>query len=90
MLFNAFRLHYLQVLCQSSLCKGDYVCITYLVLQQQLGHVNGRKLGSRQDEAFFLCLASPHPMLRTCSFSRFFYLRLLLAQFWYIIVYLKG
>jgi hypothetical protein len=30
------------------LCKEDHACLTYLMLQRQLSHLNGRKLGNRQ------------------------------------------
>jgi hypothetical protein len=32
----------------SRLCKADDVCLTYLMLQWQLSHLNGRKLDHRQ------------------------------------------
>jgi hypothetical protein len=43
-----FLLHYIQVLCQSRLCKADHDHLTYLMLQRQLSHLNGRKLDHRQ------------------------------------------
>jgi hypothetical protein len=43
-----FLLHYVQVFCQSRLCKADHVYLTYLMLQRQLSHLNGRKLDHRQ------------------------------------------
>jgi hypothetical protein len=39
--------HYIQVLCQSRLCKADHVYLTYLMLQRQLSHLNGCKLDRR-------------------------------------------
>jgi hypothetical protein len=39
-----FLLHYIQVLCQSWLCKVAHACLTYLMPQRQLRHLNGRKL----------------------------------------------
>jgi hypothetical protein len=38
------RLDYLQILCHSRLCKADHIYLTYLMLQRQLSHLNGRKL----------------------------------------------
>jgi hypothetical protein len=43
-----FLMYYIQVLCQPRICKGDHVYLTYLMLQRQLGHLNGRKLDRRQ------------------------------------------
>jgi hypothetical protein len=34
----------IQVLCQYRLCKEDHAYLTYLMLQRQLSHLNGRKL----------------------------------------------
>jgi hypothetical protein len=42
-----FLLHYTQVLCQSRLYR-DHAYLTYLMLQRQLSHLNGRKLDHRQ------------------------------------------
>jgi hypothetical protein len=39
-----FLLHYTQVLRQYRLYRVDYVYLTYLMLQRQLNHLNGRKL----------------------------------------------
>jgi hypothetical protein len=39
-----FLLLSIQVLCQSRLCKADHAYLTYLTLQRQLTHLNGRKL----------------------------------------------
>jgi hypothetical protein len=36
-----FVLHYIQVLCQYRLCKADLAHLIYLILQQQLSHLNG-------------------------------------------------
>jgi hypothetical protein len=41
-------LHYIQVLCQSRHCRADHVYSTYLMLQRQFSHWNGRKLDRRQ------------------------------------------
>jgi hypothetical protein len=38
----------IQDLCQYRLCKADHVYLTYLILQWQLSHLNGRKLDHRQ------------------------------------------
>jgi hypothetical protein len=38
-----FLLQYIQV-CQYMLCKADHAYLTYLMLQRQLSHLNGRKL----------------------------------------------
>jgi hypothetical protein len=43
-----FLLHYIQVLCQYRFCKALHAYLTYLMLQRQLSHVNGRKLHHRQ------------------------------------------
>jgi hypothetical protein len=43
-----FLLHYTQVLCQYRLCETDHAYLTYLMLQRQLSHLNGRKLEHRQ------------------------------------------
>jgi hypothetical protein len=32
----------------SSFCNGDHAYLTYLMLQRQLSHLNGRKLDHRQ------------------------------------------
>jgi hypothetical protein len=45
---NFFLLHYIQVLCQYRLCKADHAYLTYLMLQRQFSHLNGRKLDHRQ------------------------------------------
>jgi hypothetical protein len=36
------------VLCQYRLYRADHAYITYLILQRQLSHLNGRKLDHRQ------------------------------------------
>jgi hypothetical protein len=41
-------LHYAQVLCQYRLCRAYHACLTYLLLQQQPSHLNGRKLNHLQ------------------------------------------
>jgi hypothetical protein len=41
-------LHYIHVLCQPRLCKADHAYLTYLMLQRQRCHVNGRKTHHRQ------------------------------------------
>jgi hypothetical protein len=43
-----FHLRYTQVLCQYRLCKVGHAYLTYLTLQRQLSHLNGRKLEHRQ------------------------------------------
>jgi hypothetical protein len=43
-----FLLHYIQVFCQYRHCKADHAYLTYLMLQGQLSHLNGRKLHHRQ------------------------------------------
>jgi hypothetical protein len=48
-----FLLHYIQVLCQSKLCKADHAYLTYLMLQQ-LSHLNGHKLDHCQVEASYI------------------------------------
>jgi hypothetical protein len=47
-------LHYAQVLCQYRLCSADHAYLTYLTLQRQLSHLNGRKLGRRQVQASYI------------------------------------
>jgi hypothetical protein len=42
-----FLLHYTQVLCQYRLCKACNAYLTYLMLQRQPSHLNGRKLDHR-------------------------------------------
>jgi hypothetical protein len=44
-------MHYIQVLCKSRLCKADHDYFTYLTLQRQISHVNGRELVRHQVEA---------------------------------------
>jgi hypothetical protein len=39
-----FLLSYIQVLCQPRLCNADHAYLTYLLLQQQLSHLNVHKL----------------------------------------------
>jgi hypothetical protein len=46
--WKVFFLHYTQVLCQSRLYTAEHAYITYLMLQRQLSHLNGRKLDHRQ------------------------------------------
>jgi hypothetical protein len=48
--WKLFLLHYIhaQVLCQSKIWKADHDNLTYLILQRQLSHLNGRKLDYRQ------------------------------------------
>jgi hypothetical protein len=46
--WNFFLLHYTQVLCQFRLCKAEHTYLTYLTLQRQISHLNGRKLDHRQ------------------------------------------
>jgi hypothetical protein len=41
-------LHYTQVLCQYRLYRADHAWLTYLMLQRQVTHLNGRKLDHRQ------------------------------------------
>jgi hypothetical protein len=38
----------IEVHCQCRLCKADHAYLTYLMLQRQLSHLNGRKLDHRQ------------------------------------------
>jgi hypothetical protein len=47
-------MHYIQVLCQSRLCKADHVYLTYLMLM--FSHLNGRKIDHRQIEASYISL----------------------------------
>jgi hypothetical protein len=49
-----FRLNYIQVLCQYRHCKAEHAYLTYLILQRQLSHLNGRKLCHRQVEASYI------------------------------------
>jgi hypothetical protein len=46
MLLKLFHFHYVQAFCQSRLCKADHAYLTYLMLQRQLSHLNGRKVKS--------------------------------------------
>jgi hypothetical protein len=41
------NVHYVQDLCQSRVCKVDHVYLTYLMLQRQFNHLNGRKFDRR-------------------------------------------
>jgi hypothetical protein len=43
-----FLLHYIQVFCQSRLCKAEHTYLMHLMLQRQLSYLNGRKLDHRQ------------------------------------------
>jgi hypothetical protein len=52
-----------QVLCQSRLCKADHACLTYLMLQRQLSHLNGRKIYVRQSQSYFTTGGLP-PIVR--------------------------
>jgi hypothetical protein len=45
---NIFLLHYTQVLCQYRLYRADHAYLAYLMLQRQLGHLNGRRLDHSQ------------------------------------------
>jgi hypothetical protein len=51
---KCFLLHYIQIHYQYSLCKADYSYLTYLMLQRQLGNLNGRKLDHRQVSASYI------------------------------------
>jgi hypothetical protein len=53
MLLKILSLHYIQVLSQYGLCRAAHVYLTYLMLQRQLSHLNGSKLGHRQDKASY-------------------------------------
>jgi hypothetical protein len=46
--WTLFLLHYIQVLCQYRLCKVHHAYVTYLMVQRQLSHLNGRNLDRRQ------------------------------------------
>jgi hypothetical protein len=57
-------LHYTQVLCQYRLYRADHAYLTYLMLQRQLSHLNGRKLDHRQVQASYIfdsLSSKPHP-----------------------------
>jgi hypothetical protein len=61
--WKLFILHYMQVLCRSRLCKAYHVYLLYLILQQQLSHLNSPKLDQSQDSDIFyvwLCLVLNH------------------------------
>jgi hypothetical protein len=45
---------YIQILCQSRLCKAGHAYLMYLTLQQQLSHLNGRKVDGRQVYASYI------------------------------------
>jgi hypothetical protein len=51
-----FLLHYTQVLCQYRLYRADHAYLTYLMLQRQLTHLNGRKLDHSQVWASYIFL----------------------------------
>jgi hypothetical protein len=55
-----FLAHYLHVFFQYRLSKVGFVYLTYLMLQRQFSHLNGRSLRL----FYFLCLASPRLLLR--------------------------
>jgi hypothetical protein len=48
MSLKIIHLLYIKGLCQYRLCKADHSYLTYLILQRQLSHLNGRKLDRRQ------------------------------------------
>jgi hypothetical protein len=87
-----FLLHYIQVLCQCRLCKADHASPTYLVLQRQLGHSNGRKLGRHQVQVAFIFSMSNFVLSYATNMSILMILydiRLLPAQFCYVMVYMR-
>jgi hypothetical protein len=66
-------LHYIQVLCQYRLCQEDHAYLTFLILQRQLNHLNGRKLDHSQVYASYifyvwLCLVLYHEYVRSHDF----------------------
>jgi hypothetical protein len=48
MYWKFILVRYIQVFCQSRLCKADHDSLIYLMLQRQLSHLNGRKVDRRQ------------------------------------------
>jgi hypothetical protein len=48
-----FLSHYMPVLYQSTFCRVDHVSLIYLMLERQLSHLNGRKLGT-----YILCMSN--------------------------------
>jgi hypothetical protein len=47
----------IQILCQSRLRKADRACFTYIMLQRQLSHLNGRKLDHHQVQPFIFSMS---------------------------------
>jgi hypothetical protein len=52
--FFLLRYSYIQVLCQYGLCKAVHAYLTYLMLQRQLSHLNGRNPNHRQVQASYI------------------------------------
>jgi hypothetical protein len=61
-------IHLVHVLCQIQVFESGQ-CLPYSILQRQLGRLKGHKLDCRL--LYFLYLASPWPILRTCSWPWF-------------------
>jgi hypothetical protein len=60
----------MQVFCQYRFRKVDHAYLTYLMLQRQLSHFNGRKLDHRQRPMSKMCLlkkAREHDIVRLCN-----------------------
>jgi hypothetical protein len=58
--------HYIQVFCQYRLCKANHVYLTYLMLQRQPSHLNGRKLDRLQVYASYIFYAQ-HCLVLRCE-----------------------
>jgi hypothetical protein len=54
--WNFFLFHYIQVLCQYRLWKLNHAYLTYLMLQRQLSHLNGRKLHHQVSSYYIVCV----------------------------------
>jgi hypothetical protein len=68
-----FLLHCTQVLCQYRLYRADLTYLTYLMLQRQLSHLNGRTLNHSEVQAsyiFWLRLVLYHERVHSHVFIR--------------------
>jgi hypothetical protein len=86
-----FLLHYIQVLCQYRLYRADHAYLTYLMLQWQISHLNGRKLDHRQVSALIFSLSG---FILSYTADMFILMilydfRLFPPQFYYIILYIR-
>jgi hypothetical protein len=81
--------HCIQVLCQSRLYRADYVYFTYLMLQRERSHLNGRNLTVAKFKPliFSICGFALSYTANMFILMIVYDFCLLPGQFYYIIVY---